>query len=136
MLRLSCALLASLLLAGPALGQAAKPVKSPDGKLRAEAAGKAVSIFDAATGRKLITVAAHTKDVTVMVFSPDGKALFSGDTGGVVLRLDVRTGRLEWKSGGKSAVKTLSFDPAGKAVTAGLADGTSLKLDPATGKRK
>jgi hypothetical protein len=52
-------------------------VWSPDGRWLACAAGAVVQILDAVTGRLRVTLEGHTRTVTDVAFSPDGRALAS-----------------------------------------------------------
>jgi WD40 repeat protein len=109
---------------------------SPDGKVLAQSNDKAIGIFDAQSGRELRRILAHTKTVSALAFSPDGKALASGDEGGTVCRIDMATGKLLWKySGGALKVATLTFSNDGRKLVATLANNTKTELDAATGKK-
>src|SRR5262245_19944491 len=55
---------------------------SPDGqRLAAGGSDHMVRVWDAATGKELLALKGHTKEVTSVVFSADGKRLASACTG-------------------------------------------------------
>src|SRR4051812_37658791 len=77
--------LAGSLLAPPARAQQQNiTAKSPDGARLALAEKKTISVADVKTGKLLMKMAAHTKDVTALAYSPDGKMLASADQDGKV----------------------------------------------------
>lgn len=51
---------------------------SPDGKYVVGALDKTLVVWDAATGRKLRTLQAHTRDIKCITFSPDGLYVATG----------------------------------------------------------
>jgi WD40 repeat protein len=106
--------------------------RSPDGKLKASADGKSVVLVNTATGKEVRKVTAHTADVSALAFSPDGRALFSGDAGGTVCKVDLATGKVVWKHAGK--VTKVDVSPDGRTVTA-TAGGKASQYDALTGKK-
>jgi WD40 repeat protein len=82
-----------------------------------------VRIWDAVTGREIISLNGHAESVSRVVFSPDGKRLASS-SGPEVKVWDAETGRelhsLQGSGGG--AYTGLAFDPEGKLLAAGGRD--------------
>ena len=89
------ALIGTLLVSsGRSLAQQKVSAQSPDGKRIATGKGKQISVLDAATGREVMRISAHRKDVTALAFSPDGKVLASADGDGTLTLIDGANGRL------------------------------------------
>jgi hypothetical protein len=61
------------------------PQVSPDGRLKAVVDGMIIEIVDVTTGRLIHTLKGHEHIVTSVAFSPDGRLLASGDSGGQVI---------------------------------------------------
>jgi WD40 repeat protein len=61
------------------------PQVSPDGRLKAVVDGMIIKIVDVTTGRLIHTLKGHEHIVTSVAFSPDGRLLASGDSGGQVI---------------------------------------------------
>jgi RNA polymerase sigma factor (sigma-70 family) len=103
----------------PALDARGKPIESfgaprlsvpvafsGDGRLLALARGRAVTVWDAATGKELARLEGHGGDVTAVAIAPDGRSLATGSTDTTALVWDVAAlGRLVpiqgtyWSSG-------------------------------------
>jgi polar amino acid transport system permease protein len=92
---------------------------SPDGTRVAAGDGPNVQIWDAQTGEPIErlegywedptteqTWLGHTKEVTALAFSPDGKLLASGSADTTIMFWDPETGRVEWASEGAWATVT------------------------------
>jgi WD40 repeat protein len=81
---------------------------SPTGTMLATGAGNTVRLWDPAAGRELATLKRHANDVTALVFTPDGRGLFSGSADRSVRLWDTASGRLRdsyrWPTGKVSAV--------------------------------
>jgi WD40 repeat protein len=108
---------------------------SPDGQRLAAASGDAaVKVWEAASGRELITLKGHTKNVTSVAFSPDGERLVSGSIDQTVKLWDVASGReLRTISGHDGRIAGVAFSPDGKLLAS--AGGSAIKLwDSATGQ--
>jgi len=94
---------------------------SPDGgTLSTGCADGSVRIWDAATGRSLRVLRAHSTGVRGLAFSPDGKTLATGDDSGVVKLWDAAS----WKEQATLKdrpyeIQSLAFSPDGKRLAAG-----------------
>jgi WD40 repeat protein len=125
----------ALLLGGRAEAQQQKiSAKAPGGDRVASASNKAISVFDAQTGKLLMKIQAFKNDVSALLYSPDGKLLGAADKEGNVALLDAATGKMVWKAKALPGVNVLSFSADGKKVTA-KAPGGAETFDASTGKK-
>jgi WD40 repeat protein len=98
---------------------------SPDGRFAASA-GKAVKLWEVATGREVRSFAGHTYAVTAVTFSPDGRFLVSGgyESSPAMRMWDVATGQqLRSFDSGKDCfdcgVTSIVFTPDGRFILSG-----------------
>lgn len=133
---------------------------SPDGKRIVTGSGDAFNpnfnpewlgkfttakVWDAQTGRELLTLKGHQGDVTSVAFSSDGERIV---TGGMFERVsnskdriakvwDAETGKeLHTLKGHTDWVSSVAFSPDGKQIVTGSGDYTAKVWDAATGKEK
>ena len=103
---------------------------SPDGKYVVSGYGEYVStgheyrdntvrIWDVESGIAIKTLNGHTKEVSSVAYSPDGKYVVSGSSDGAVRIWDIVSGKEKHKLDGKSGVNTVAYSPDGKYVVAG-----------------
>jgi WD40 repeat protein len=125
---------------------------SPDGKTLVTVEGWGVlRRWDAATGKEIDPLPAHTWHVTALAFAPDGAAVATGSDDATVRLWEPRTGkplrqlvavvepRPEIDSPGLRInahwVTDVTFLPGGKALASSGADNAIRLWDVATGKR-
>jgi WD40 repeat protein len=137
MTRTCSALLLSLvalaLAAGRAPAQAQVSADSPDKARVAKAEKETITVSDVKSGKILMKIKAHKKDVSALAYAPDGKVLVSADGDGEVCFFDAATGRMVRKINAAPGVNKLEFSRDGRDLTA-KAPGATRKFDVATGK--
>ena len=134
MLRVTAVLLLALPPASMAQQQEIK-AKSPDGARVATAKDKTINVADSQTGKLLISIKAHTKDISALSYSPDGKLLASADGDGNVRLFDIATGKALLHLKANPGVNKLEFSADGRKLEA-KAPGGARKYDVATGKEE
>jgi WD40 repeat protein len=108
---------------------------SPDGRLLLLAAGTAVRVVDAGTGKDQAVLRGHEKAVGRAVFSGDSKRVVTASNDGTARVWAAATGREEVVLRGHTAeVRKAAFDPTGQRVVTASADRTARLWDLGTGK--
>jgi WD40 repeat protein len=110
-------------------------VFSPDGRLAATLGNKAglnIRIWDLATGRPAVTVAAP-RDHRSAEFSPDGTRLATGGDDGVAV-WDVASGR-QLVRFGSGVIDDVAFSPDGRRIVSGHMNNAVTVWDAATGQQ-
>jgi WD40 repeat protein len=120
---------------------------SPDGKRLATGSGEryggpptpqfpndsTLRVWDVSSGKELKQLSGHSPQVSVVVFSPDGRTLVSGDTDGRCILWDMDRGeeraRLPSSSG---AISALAFSPDGSQLLCATEGGQLSLYDAAT----
>ena len=87
---------------------------SPDGEKLAVGSSIGIWLYDANTGDVLALFAGHTRDVTSIAFSPDGKTLVSASYDDTVRLWDVHTGK--HKATISANATHIAFSPDGKTL--------------------
>jgi RNA polymerase sigma factor (sigma-70 family) len=111
---------------------------SPDGKtVAAGGAGRAVTLWDAATGVEKRRLLNSLREVRGIAFSPDGKALAAIGPGDAVLYLvDTSTGAELRKLQEQSGIHCVAFAPNGEHLATGSVGGVVRLWDAATGAER
>ncbi|MBN3943729.1 caspase family protein, partial [Nostoc sp. NMS9] len=111
-------------------------VFSPDGKTIASAsADKTVKLWNAATGKEIITLKGHSNSVNSVAFSPDGKTIASASADKTVKLWNAATGKeIITLKGHSNSVNSVAFSPDGKTIASASADKTVKLWNAATGK--
>jgi WD40 repeat protein len=111
---------------------------SPDGSL-VGSGGKAITLFDTATWKKLRSLKGHRHELQNATFSPDGARVFTGSGNNYtpadwsVRAWDQVTGAELWRWKARTSVFAVAASPDGTLVAAGDTGGRVALLDAATG---
>lgn len=110
-------------------------VRLTDDRVVTAGPGNAGRVWDATTARQLAQLTGHTRNVTAVALSVDGRLLATGDTAGLVRTWDAKTFRPTITPHGHTApVRSIRVSADGsRAVTHG-ADGSARVWDLASGK--
>lgn len=109
---------------------------SPDGaKVASGSRDKTVKIWDAATGKELVTLKGHESTVNSVAFSPDGTRVASGSCDKTVKLWDAANGKeLTTLRGHQDWVMSVAFSPDGSRLASGSRDKNIKLWDAATTK--
>jgi WD40 repeat protein/class 3 adenylate cyclase len=107
---------------------------SPDGNLLATSFGKGdAKIWDAQTGKELLSLTGQIDYIQGLDFSPDGKRLATASQDGTVWIWDVLTGRVLLQLIGEGSRFRVDFSPDGKLLAGTGNDSTATVWDATTG---
>jgi WD40 repeat protein len=109
---------------------------SPDGRQLAGVSGNAIKLWEAATGRELLTLVGHSGWVMGLAFSPDGKWLASTSLDGTVKVWSIAPGN---ETATVSSPVTgygtrVAYDPKGQVFATNGGDGSATLWDVKTGE--
>jgi RNA polymerase sigma factor (sigma-70 family) len=97
----------------------------PDGEVLAVAAGKAVRLWEVASGKELAVCSGHAGPVGAVAFTPDGKTLASASADRSVRLWDAATGKeLHRFERHRDWVNAVAFSPDGKRLASAGKDRT------------
>ncbi|MEG4285805.1 NACHT domain-containing protein [Microcoleus sp. A006_D1] len=117
-------------------GSVRSVIFSPDGKLLATGdSDGVVRLWEASSGREILTCKGHTNVVESVAFSPDGEILASGSYDKIIKLWDVQTGEcLKVLQGHTESVMSVTFNPDGNILASGSFDRTVRLWDIRTGE--
>jgi WD40 repeat protein len=97
---------------------------SADGKYIVSTSGdKTASLWDATTGKRLLTFDLHTSMVETAVFRPDGRQVASADSEGCVRLWETKTGKQPFcLQGHERYVYGVAYSPSGELLASGGED--------------
>jgi len=110
---------------------------SPDGsRVATSSVDETVKIWDAATGKELLTLLVHSGDVHHVTYSPDGKQLATAGANGTVKIWDANSGALLLTlKAHEGIVAKVVFSPDGKRLaSSGINDGKVKVWDSSSGQ--
>jgi WD40 repeat protein/serine/threonine protein kinase/Tfp pilus assembly protein PilF len=109
---------------------------SPDGtRLASGSMDQTVKVWDAQTGRQVLSLQGHTATVTSVAFSPDGRQLASSSGDQTVRIWDAQTGaEVRTLRGHTNTVMGLAYSPDGTRLASGSGDKTVKVWDAQTGQ--
>jgi hypothetical protein len=91
-------------------------------------------VWDARSGKELLSLKGHTEDVTSVAISPDGKHIVSGSWDSTVKVWDARSGKdLLTLKGHTGLVTSVAISPDGTRIVSGSQDGTVKMWDARSG---
>jgi WD40 repeat protein len=94
-------------------------------------------LWATATGKELVRLKGHTKEVRFVAFAPDGRQVLTGSRDETIRLWDVRTGKgVRRFEGPKDTVFAVAVSPDGNTVAGAVKDGTVRLWETATGRER
>jgi WD40 repeat protein len=110
-------------------------VFSPDGTRIAGVTGAAVTVWDVARGRSLVTFGAQIGDFRSLAFLPHGRRILTANGDATARLFDARSGTLLGTlKGHRNALTDARFSPDGRRIVTSSLDLTARLWDVATGR--
>ena len=98
---------------------------SPDGQRLATGSGdQTAKVWDAGSGKELLTLSGHSSSVESVAWSPNGKRLATGSYDGTAKVWDAETGKELLTLGQRGLVNSVAWSPDGKRLATASDDGT------------
>ena len=102
------------------------PTKATRSHRQTGALDNTAKVWDAASGRELLTLEGQNDSVWSVAFSPDGRRIVTGSGNRAAKVWEAASGReLLTIKGHNSAVASVAFSPDGQRILTGSADGTA-----------
>jgi WD40 repeat protein len=110
---------------------------SPDGRhVLTASSDKTTRVWDAETGRLLLTLDGHREPVVSVAFSPDGRHVLAASVDGSASLWRLDDGKLQRRLEGHTGeVSAASFSPTGDRILTASHDGTAAIWDARAGTR-
>ena len=112
------------------------PAWSPDGKRLATGSWDGTAkVWEAATGRQMLTLKGHTSRIYSLAWAPDGRHLVTGSDDNAARVWNAATGREDLSlQGHTSAVLSVAWAPDGERLATGSWDNTAKVWESGTGR--
>ena len=109
---------------------------SPDGtRIATGSYGATAKVWDAQSGKELLTLKGHSSSVNSVSFSPDGKRIVTGSYDDTAKVWDAQSGKeLLTLKGHSQSVNSVALSPDGTRIVTGSCDATAKVWDAQSGK--
>jgi WD40 repeat protein len=103
---------------------------APDDHYALAGMEESVCVLDVKEGKKAAKFRKHSRPVTALAFSPDGRFALSGDEGaGIALWEVAGTRFIKWLDGHREGITCVAFTPDGRQALSAAGDGLLLLWD-------